>query len=189
MNKKGFMLAELIITSTIVVAAMIGLYASFNKLYSLYKVRNNYYDIDGIYATKEMTKSLINNDLNDFVGKTIENGHYKFLIEYDSTNKKSKCNFLDTDPNNEICNTILNVYHIKNMIFSEYDKCILDSDSNECTLVSSDSIPIKDETFKEYVNYVINYYDIKESDTDYNYVILTEIEENQNTYYSNLRIR
>ena len=36
---------------------------------------------------------------------------------------------------------------------------------------------------------IINYYDIKESDTDYNYVILTEIEENQNTYYSNLRIR
>ncbi len=32
-NNKGFMLVEVIVTSTIIVTAMIGLYTSFNKIY------------------------------------------------------------------------------------------------------------------------------------------------------------
>ena len=57
-RSKGFMLVELIVTSTIIVATMIGLYASFTKIYTIYQTKNNYYHIDGIYATKEMTKNI-----------------------------------------------------------------------------------------------------------------------------------
>ena len=45
-NNKGFMLAEAIITSTIVLTTLVGLYANFMKLYNVYKIRDTYYDID-----------------------------------------------------------------------------------------------------------------------------------------------
>ena len=44
------------------------------------------------------------------------------------------------------------------------------------------------ETFKDYINYVKKYYDIKEND-EYSYIILTEIKENDKYSYANLRMR
>ena len=37
-NNKGFMLAEAVITSTIVLTTLIGLYATFSRLYNLYNI-------------------------------------------------------------------------------------------------------------------------------------------------------
>ena len=64
------------------------------------------------------------------------------------------------------------------MILVEYDKNTLNKLKNESI----------NETFKEYIDYVIKYYGIKEND-DYNYIVLTEIEIGNKQYnYSNLRI-
>ena len=170
-KSKGFMLVELIITSTIIVAAMVTLYASFNRIYSLYKTKNNYYSIDGVYATKAMTKNLIvNNNINDFIRTTMEINKYSYIIQ------NNGCTKLE----DEICNGIQSFYNVQNMIFIEYDKNALEDLKNSIT---------NDETFKDYINYVINYYDITASDTSFSYIILTETEENEKDYYSNLRIR
>jgi hypothetical protein len=64
------------------------------------------------------------------------------------------------------------------MLFVEYDSESL----NEL----DDSI---NQTFKEYVDYVIKYYDIKNTKEDYNYIYLTEIKNGDNYYYANLRMR
>ena len=58
-NNKGFMLIEVIVTSTIVVTTMIALYAGYIKLYNTYKQRNSYYNIDATYATKEMLNAML----------------------------------------------------------------------------------------------------------------------------------
>ena len=58
-NNKGFMLAEVVVTSTIVLTSLISLYITFNKLYNNYEIRSNYYDVDGIYAIKNMINNLI----------------------------------------------------------------------------------------------------------------------------------
>lgn len=119
-NNKGFMLIELIITSTVVVTAMITLYASFNKIYSLYKTRNNYYSIDGTYAAKETVRFLMKDNIfADLINKKLGNENYTFLIS------NAKCNFNDGSNEQGKCETIRKFYNIKNMILAEYDKCIL----------------------------------------------------------------
>lgn len=49
MNNKGFMMAELIVVSSIILLVLVGLYESYNKLYSVYKTRISYYDVTSLY--------------------------------------------------------------------------------------------------------------------------------------------
>lgn len=49
MNKKGFMMAELIVVSAVVLTTLISLYTSYNKIYSIYKTRIRYYDVTTLY--------------------------------------------------------------------------------------------------------------------------------------------
>ena len=192
-KRNGFMLAELIITSTIVVSAMISLYASFNKIYSLYKTKNNYYYVDGVYATKELTDSIIKDNFNAFINNKLSSERNTYLI---------KDNTCEIETNlQEKCKAIQKLYHVKNMIFAEYNKCNLDRE--KCTTQDSETNTITNATegddktlniennqpFKEYIDYVIDYYDIESESNEYNYIVLTEIEEDGQTYYSNLRIR
>ena len=190
-NNKGFMLVELIITSTVIVAALIGLYTSYSRIYSLYQEKNTYYNIDGVYATKEMINDLLETgNLNSLLNQ-LKGSNYIYIID----NK----NYLEHENYNigSACTPIKNLYHVNKMILVEYDKNTLNKLKNE---------PIN-ETFKEYIDYVIKYYGIKEND-DYNYIVLTEIEignkqtenkqteietenkqtENKQYNYSNLRI-
>ena len=60
MNNKGFMMAELVVVSAIVLVALSGLYVSYNKIFSIYNKRINYYDIATLY---ELGNIRDNNDL------------------------------------------------------------------------------------------------------------------------------
>ncbi len=195
-NNKGFMLIELIITSTVVVTAMIALYASFNRIYSLYKTRNNYYNINGIYASKEIVRSLLNsNELTKIINANFETGNYSFLIKNGNLNIPIS-NTITQDQINEI----KDFYKIKNMILTSYSKCILaldecigvQSNEEENSIEGAESTSLKseinNETFKEYVEYITKYYNTTSNET-YSYIIITEIEDNNKYYYSNLGIR
>lgn len=48
-NKKGFMMAELVVVSAIVLVTLVSLYTSYNKIYSVYKSRVGYYDVATLY--------------------------------------------------------------------------------------------------------------------------------------------
>ena len=64
-NNKGFMLVEVIITSTVVITTLVAFYTNFEKLYKKYNENNNYHDIDGLYATKEVINYFIKDDSVD----------------------------------------------------------------------------------------------------------------------------
>lgn len=49
MNNKGFMMAEVIIVSAIVLTLLTTVYISFSKLYTLYLTRIDYYDVVSLY--------------------------------------------------------------------------------------------------------------------------------------------
>ena len=173
-NNKGFMLIEVIITSTIVLTTMILLYSSFNKLSNSYKIRNSYYNIDASYATKEMINSMLkdsnnNNNINQFINDTFYRKRYGYIID----NQECK---LETDS----CDKLKTLYSIENMIFSEYDPESLKY-LKENELIN--------QTFKEYIEYIDNYYDIKNTKDNYEYIILTEVKENDKYYYASLRMR
>lgn len=182
-NNKGFMLIEVIITSTIVLTTLIALYASFNKLYNNYRIKNNYHNLDATYATKEIINSMLKNDegnINNYINTIIPNSKYGYIIKNGYCTNEAEFNNNGTPaatvPNN--CSNIKKLYTINNMLFVEYDSESL----NEL----DDSI---NQTFKEYVDYVIKYYDIKNTKEDYNYIYLTEIKNGDNYYYANLRMR
>lgn len=184
-NNKGFMLIEVIITSTIVVTTLIAFYANFEKLYKKYNEANNYHDIDGLYATKEVINYfLTNNDLdfNEYLADTFYTNHYKFIIK-DSIDQL----------NNDNIRNIKDLYNIKNMIITEYNVCNLDSNKPSC---NSEEESIRNnninETFKEYLEYIIRYYDLDSENinsTKYDYLVITEREtEDGKTYYSSIGI-
>ena len=49
MNNKGFMMAEVVVVASIILVAMVGLYASYNKVFTIYNQRVNYYDVSTLY--------------------------------------------------------------------------------------------------------------------------------------------
>lgn len=49
LNKKGFMMAEVIVVSAIVLSLLTTLYISYNKVFSLYQSRTEYEDVNLLY--------------------------------------------------------------------------------------------------------------------------------------------
>ena len=61
MNRKGFMMAEVVVVSAIVMVTIIGLYQSYNKLYSTYATRLKYHDAETLYRLGNYRDTLIEN--------------------------------------------------------------------------------------------------------------------------------
>ena len=63
------MLAEVTIVSALVATVMVVMYAASSKMIKAYEVRENYYNIDTIYATGYIYNHLIDTlDINNLIG-------------------------------------------------------------------------------------------------------------------------
>ena len=65
MNNKGFMMAEVIVVSSIILITLTALYTSYNKIIAAYNQRIDYYDIKTLYEL-----AYIKEDINSLVGKS-----------------------------------------------------------------------------------------------------------------------
>lgn len=185
------MLIEVIVTSTVVLTSMLVLYSSFSKLYNSFRVKNAYYDIDGVYAAREIVKRMVEVEgdfnINKFLQKFGDN-------EDDSINELPLSDLsLLTDNGCEtdtICEQIKELYDIKSAYLLEYDESVLKT--------YKDRWP--NQTFKEYVDYLLKYYvddlpdrlnedDSDENSTEYKYIVLVEYGNDNNYKYANLRLR
>ena len=122
-NNHGFMLVEVIITSTVILTGMVLMFSSYNSLFAKYKSRGEYHDIDTFYATKEMIDYLIENNLASFIQENLDQNESVALID------TSQCKF-NNDFNNNFCEKLKNLYEIENMIFTTYDKQNLENFKN-----------------------------------------------------------
>lgn len=177
-NNKGFMLIETIIVSTVVITAMIGLYTSFNKLYNAYQTKISYYNLDATYATKEIIDSIMttntHNDtanINNIINQYLTTDNFVHLI----SNKTCHQNINVTN-----CQNLQELYNIENVIFVKYTKNAL----KELNAKNN-----YNQTFKDYVNYLITYYDINTNQKEYSYIILTEVKNEDKYVYANMRMR
>lgn len=104
LNKYGFMMAEVIVVSSIVLITLTSLYMSYNKIYSAYKTRINYYDVSIIYELDQIrrTNAIAVPTTNTKIKDDEENNTTVYAIPL--LNNKIK----DTKLNNE------------NVTFSEY---------------------------------------------------------------------
>ncbi len=177
-NNKGFMLAEVIFVSVVVMTTMLALYKSYTRIYKLYNERSNYYDIDGIYIIKTMTDSLIKNgQINNLLSN---NEKIKYLI------KSSECN-LNNNENNTICTELLSLYNIQNMLIVNKNNIVAENDSNEDIYLEN---PDLNKTFENYLKFINNKLESNKENTDnINYLIIIEYENNEKLYYSSLKLR
>lgn len=73
MNNKGFMMAEVIVVSAVILVTLVSLYTSYNKIFSLYNNRVNYYDINTLYELSlirdnSLYGAAVNNTSSLFTG-------------------------------------------------------------------------------------------------------------------------
>lgn len=181
-NNKGFMLVEAIISGTVVLTSMIVLYSTFSRLYGLYSERANYYSIDGVYATKLAIDWLWDKGFGKQINRIFDNNQYVDLI--DGCNEGGCGVFLEDDNSENLMNGLTDIglnYKVNRMIIAAYDGSSLEE------LLKNKDINLN-ESFREYIEYVIGYYGVSNGDTQYSYIVLTEIKDGNNYYYANLGI-
>lgn len=135
-NNKGFMLAEVVITSTIVLTALITFYTTFNKLYKRYEIHSTYYDIDGVYAIKQIANILLEEGkINEIItDMNLQNKEYINV----------ECSNLNERPQSS-CNSIKELYNIENIYFVK----------NRYQSIKKLENDVDKNTFKDYLEYII----------------------------------
>ena len=115
LNKKGFMMAEVIVVSSIVLITLTSLYMSYNKIYSTYKKRINYYDVSIIYDLDQIRRNeVINTPVNTKIEKYSKSNTTVYAIPLPITDNK----ITDLSQENTTFNTTFNEYlkYLKNSI-------------------------------------------------------------------------
>ncbi len=204
------MLVEVIVTSTVIVTTMVVLFAGFNSLLAKYEARNEYHSIDAIYASKKTIDYLQKVNLNSFINQSLYTRENIYLIKDHSCQMieeicsveefcedgKKMVSILEEN----FCAALVDLYHVETMIFTTYDKQNLTDlrDGTKDEYGHDVILPVTTETMKEYLDYVIGYYNIQNENIDaldgerkneYNYMILTEIKDGENYSYASLAIR
>lgn len=165
MNKKGFMLAEVVVVSVVIATVLVTLFIGLNNVTSAYRIRNKYYDVDSLYVAMEINDIL---RANDNIANLINNNNVVSLY--------GKGYGID-----EFANFYKNKikYDISSIYFVPYD-------SEKLEQIKDDSINV---TFKDYVDYLGGNLIF---DEDYNYMIIVERENNSDEddcYYYTLKLK
>lgn len=126
LNKKGFMMAEVIVTCSIVVITLVGLFTSYNKTYLRYKERSNYYNVDNAYACNYLKELLIENNI-------LYNNTASYYYISNDTNEKFK--------------VLFNNYNITSALLVDL------SQTNDIDGLITDSM---NNTYKDYLKYLNN---------------------------------
>ena len=150
LNKKGFMMAEVVVVSAIILIFMGTIYVSYNKMLSAYKTRLSYLDVVTLYRLGYYRDILIENKAMD---NLISKASTDNVVDiYDSTNGMNS--IFNLSPTEETDNKEDRVLLIKKDFLSQ--NC-LDSKENI------------NPTFKDYVSYMTSAVTI-----DSNYVMVME---------------
>lgn len=105
MNKKGFMMAEVVVVSSIVLVAIIGLYTAYNKIYKTYNTRLNYYDVTTLYRLGYYRDILIeNNKINETINEVNEEN--KAIVIYTTNGFENIFNLPDSEKPNYITDSV-----------------------------------------------------------------------------------
>ena len=165
-NNKGFMLAEVVITSTVVMTAMISLYFTFNKIYARYNTLTTYKNVDGMYAIENIIDNMISDEnTNTNINKIISSSNNVKIID------NSQCKISP-----DYCAINQQAYNIQNMYIIKKDNTIINNLKNTVT----------NNTFKDYLTYISKYYNF-ESNLN-NHLVIIEYKDGEEYNYSSIEL-
>lgn len=152
-NNKGFMMAEVVVVSAIILITLSVLYQSYIKIYQVYSTRIDYYDTVTLYRLGYYRDILIeNNKMNDILNEAKTTRVFNI---YDSINNEGSIFSLpDSETSNYIEDKVFLIYNNQNNI----DSNILNGIDNIHT------------TFKDYIDFLKTSVNL----TNSNYVMVME---------------
>lgn len=164
LDRKGFMLAEVVVVSVVIATVLVTLFAGLNNISSAYETRNIYYDVDSLYAAMEINDILLRNNAIDTL-----------------KNSDSGVALLDQNYVTEYMDfySVSTGYNISSSYFVTYN-------SEKLSLLKGENI---NKTFKDYIDYLSGNLDFSE---DYDYIIIVERENNNDyddCYYYALKLK
>lgn len=171
LNKKGFMLAEVVIVATVITTVLVFLYISLNRMSNAYDTRNRYYDLDAMYAAMEINDILPSESFDSSVVpyyiSLIDNNGYQFVEEFADFYSNTGYNL------NE-------VYYVKSNIVS-LEK-LNESISNENTYLKDYISYLKDNIeFDKYKYLIIVELEKKDADDVYFYTLKPKVGDTSET--------
>lgn len=163
-NRKGFMLAEVVVVSVIVCVCLVSLATGISRVSKAYDTRNRYYDVNALYMAEKANLFLI------------DNGEINKLLSDDTSGKIV---------NNDL-NEVIEFYKISddsevNIYFTKYNKGKIESMKN---------IENTKQTYKDFIDYLGGHLDFENEDKDYNYMLISEIcNDSDDCYYYGLKVK
>ena len=159
LNNKGFMLAEVIISASVIIVTLVSLYAGFARVYKAYEIRSTYYDADSVYALKTISDYFIDEMVfNSYISRINNTNKY---VEF----KKNE------SPSNKIdafINKMIENYNFKHFYLTRYNSDYLESIES----ISSD--------LKEYIDFLDS--DKVIDNTNYKYIFISETNDGRFSY-------
>lgn len=138
LNRKGFMMAEVVVVSAIVLVFLAGIYISYNQIYSQYKTRISYYDTVALYRVAYFRDILIENNVFGNALKTTKQNKVFQIYYGDKNGSNSSVGINLAETGNDMTDNVIIIYNNKkNLIGNE-----LDSFTNI------------HQTFKDYITYL-----------------------------------
>ena len=139
-NKKGFLLAEVMVVASITAAVLIVIYTQFNTIYDSYEKRQKYESVDNLYVVKDVADLVKEESLN----------YFKVLLESAETTSPTAPYIDITDctyfTSADYCEAYITKANIKKIIFTKYDT---ESLTNFSTYQNDFSPELK-----EYITYI-----------------------------------
>lgn len=167
-NNKGFMLAEVVVTSTLLLVIMISLFYTFNRIYIRYNEITKYKNIDGMYLLDNLTEYLLTTKKEERINR--------LLLEYDNNNINDDYIFLIDNKvckmkDETYCNDIQKTYNINYLIIAK-----------ERIETINELITKKEynQTFKDYFDYIKKYYAFDDNAKESNLIIVEYITDKEN---------
>lgn len=198
LNRKGFMMAEVVVVSAVIVTVLVTLFTGINKVSTAYEKRNKYYDITSSQFAIEANNILeeeglkLNNTQtgpnlgsieigDENIGLCHENKIVK-LSYIGSTNSGLRSNFDDLFGKYQDTYTGYFIPY-KKEVFEEGKVYKYDGNTNSDSFTEVVNI---NNTFKDYLSYQSTHYDFN---LDFRYVIVVERCNTEECYYFGLRVR
>ena len=174
LNKKGFMLAEVVIVASVIAGILITLYISLNRVAAAYEKRNRYYDIDAMYIAVEINEA-INSDINSGfeynIAETVNLANTSLYFNRRLKNFFDSLRKLKSDTNYDYI--VKRTHYITDL--SDIDNLNnLKNDEND------------DEYFNEYIDYLNDNIDFSK----YDYLIIIELQKESpdDIYFYTLKV-
>ena len=159
LNNKGFMLAEVIISASVIIVTLVSLYAGFARVYKAYEIRSTYYDADSVYALKTISDYFIDEMVfNSYISGINNTNKY---VEF----KKNE------SPSNKIdafINKMIENYNFKHFYLTRYNSDYLESIES----ISSD--------LEEYIDFLDS--DKVIDNSNYKYIFISETNDGRFSY-------